>query len=52
MDNLTLLGIVITVVWLGVFGYYFYTSRQQSEIFGDIDELQAILETRERSDES
>ncbi len=52
MDNLTLLGIIITIVWLAVFGYYFYTSRQQSEIIGDIDELQALLETRERTDES
>ena len=52
LDNLTLLGIIITVVWLVVIGYYFYTSRQQSGIIEDIDELRALLDASEQADES
>jgi hypothetical protein len=52
MDNLTLLGIIITVVWLVVIGYYFYTSRQQSRIIEDVDELRALLDAREQADDS
>ena len=52
MDNLTLLGILITVVWLLVFGYYFYVSRQQREIIDDVDELKGLLESREHGEES
>jgi hypothetical protein len=52
LDNLTLLGIIITVLWLVVIGYYFYTSRQQSGIIEDVDELRALLDATEQADES
>lgn len=52
MDNITLLGIVITVVWLIVIGYYFYTSRQQKGIIEEVDELRSLVEAREQVDDS
>ena len=43
MDNLTLIALFIMVLWLAAIGYYFYTSRQQNVISGEIDELREML---------
>lgn len=51
LDNLTLLGIVITVVWLAIIGYYFYVSRKQTEIIEEVDELRNTLQALEQAEE-
>jgi hypothetical protein len=52
LDNLTLIALFLIVLWLAVIGYYFYTSRQQSAISHEMDELREMLgdesETPER----
>lgn len=44
LSNITLLGVAIILIWLAALGYYFYTSRQQTEIINEIDELRTELE--------
>ena len=43
-DNLTLLIVIIALFWLGAFGYYLYTSRQQNQIAEDLDRLNKKLD--------
>lgn len=43
LDNLPLLALIIIVFWLGALAFYFYTSRQQKEIRGDLDALREML---------
>lgn len=50
LENLTLLAIIIIVFWLGALGYYFYTSRQQSDIQDDLTSLRAKLDEFEKND--
>lgn len=47
LENLTYLAIIITIFWLGAIGFYFYTSRQQSEIQDDLASLRAKLDELE-----
>jgi CcmD family protein len=46
-DNLTLLAIIIIVVWVATLAYFFYTSRQQTEIRRELEELREMMEKRE-----
>ncbi len=48
LENLTLVAVVIAVLWLGAFGYYLYTSRQQSSIADDLERLQKKLDEAEK----
>jgi hypothetical protein len=48
LENLTLVVIVIVVLWLGAFGYYLYTSRQQNSIADDLERLQKKLDEAEK----
>lgn len=50
LENLTLLAVVIIVFWLGALAYYFYTSRQQTEIREDLDDLREKLNQLESKD--
>lgn len=50
LENLTLLAVVIIVFWLGALAYYFYTSRQQTEIREDLDDLREKLDQLESKD--
>lgn len=43
-ENLTLLIVIIALFWLGAFGYYLYTSRQQNNIADDLDRLNKKLD--------
>ena len=47
MDNLVLVAVIIIILWLGVMGFYFYTSRQSRELEKEINELRAMLEDTE-----
>lgn len=47
-ENLTLLIVLIVVIWVGAFGYYLYTSRQQKKIADDLAKLQKKLEEDEK----
>ncbi|MBK7896195.1 MAG: hypothetical protein WAS33_01740 [Candidatus Promineifilaceae bacterium] len=47
-ENLTLLIVIIALFWLGAFGYYLYTSRQQNDIANDLDRLNKKLDKSER----
>jgi CcmD family protein len=47
-ENLTLIAIIIIVAWVVTLAYFFYTSRQQSEIREELDELRERLEKQER----
>lgn len=47
-ENLTLLIVIIALFWLGAFGYYLYTSRQQNHIANDLDRLNKKLDKSER----
>jgi predicted negative regulator of RcsB-dependent stress response len=48
LENLTLVVVVIVVLWLGAFGYYLYTSRQQNSIADDLERLQKKLDEVEK----
>jgi hypothetical protein len=43
LSNLTLVALFIIVLWLAAIGYYLYTSRQQSGISQEIEELRDLL---------
>ena len=47
-ENLTLLIVLIIILWLGAFGYYLYTSRQQKGIADELDRLQKKLDEDEK----
>jgi hypothetical protein len=47
-ENLTLLIIIIALFWLGAFGYYLYTSRQQKNIADDLNRLHEKLDESEK----
>jgi preprotein translocase subunit YajC len=44
-DNLIVVAIIVIVLWLGAMGYYFYVSRQQSELKEEIDKLREELDS-------
>lgn len=46
-ENLTLLVVIIALFWLGAFGYYLFTSRQQNNIADDIERLNRKLDQSE-----
>ena len=47
-ENLTLVIILIVILWLGAFGYYLYTSRQQNEIVDELEKLNRNLDEAEK----
>lgn len=47
-EDLTLLIVLIVILWLGVFGYYLYTSYQQKGIADDLERLQKKLDEAEK----
>ncbi len=49
-ENLTPLIVIIALFWLGIFGYYLFTSRQQRTIAKDIDLLNKKLDELEQED--
>lgn len=49
-ENLTLVIGIIVVLWLGAFGYYLYTSRQQKDIVDQVEQLQKKLDEAEKQD--
>lgn len=49
-DNVTLIAIIVIVAWVATLAYFFYTSRQQTEIRGDLDELRERMEKKERGE--
>jgi len=51
LSNITLLSILIIFIWLAAIAYYFYVSRQQSEIIGEIDDLREELDRLEGAQE-
>ena len=42
-DNLVLIAIVITLMWLASFGIYIYTSRQHQDLQQDVESLRKQL---------
>jgi hypothetical protein len=49
-ENLTVVVVLIVILWLGTYGYYLYTSRQQKEIADDLDRLNKKLDEAEKRD--
>jgi hypothetical protein len=49
-ENLTLVIVLIAVLWLGAYGYYLYTSRQQKDIIDDLERLNKKLDETEKQD--
>jgi hypothetical protein len=49
-ENLTLVIVLIAVLWLGAYGYYLYTSRQQKDIINDLERLNKKLDETEKQD--
>ena len=45
-ENLTLIAVVISILWLASFALYLYSSRQQKDLLQDIDTLQHMLEDK------
>ena len=43
-ENLTTIAIITSVLWMGLTGFYVYTSRQQKDIQKDIEELETLLD--------
>ncbi|MCB8926383.1 MAG: hypothetical protein H6652_12240 [Ardenticatenaceae bacterium] len=43
-DDLNLLIVIISLFWLGAFGFYLYTSRQQETIADEVEQLQKKLD--------
>lgn len=48
LDNLTLVALLIIVVWVATLAYYFYVSRQQTEIREELEGLQKLMDQEER----
>ncbi len=44
LDNLMNVGIIISIMWMGLIAFYVYTSRQQKGIQEDIEALEAMLD--------
>lgn len=44
MNNIAILGLGISVLWIFALGFYFYVSRQQRRISDEIDELRQELD--------
>jgi hypothetical protein len=49
-ENLTVVVVLIVILWLGTYGYYLYTSRQQKEIADDLERLNKKLDEAEKRD--
>ncbi len=49
-ENLTLVVVLIAVLWLGVYGFYLYTSRQQEDIVDDLERLNKKMDEAEKHD--
>lgn len=49
-ENLTLLIVLIALFWLGAYGFYLYTSRQQKDIANDLDRLNEKLNKSDKQD--
>ena len=47
-ENLTLVVVLIAVLWLGAYGFYLYTSRQQEDIADDLERLNKKLDEAEK----
>jgi CcmD family protein len=47
-DNLTVLAVIIIAVWVVTLAYFFYMSRQQTEIRDELEELRKMFERKER----
>ena len=43
-ENFTVIVAIIIVLWLGGFGVYLYTSRQQQDLTTQIDDLKRKLD--------
>ena len=43
-ENLTTVAIISSILWMGLIGFYVYTSRQQKDIQKDIEVLEAMLD--------
>lgn len=43
-ENLMVIVVIVVVLWLAGFGAYFYATRQQQNLSGQIDELKKKLD--------
>ena len=44
LENLLLIAVVIMILWVGVLAYYLYTSRQQTDLQKEIEDLRDMLD--------
>lgn len=47
-ENLTLVIVLITVLWVGAYAFYLYTSRQQKNLADDVEQLEKRLDEAEK----
>lgn len=45
-ENLTTIAIIASVLWMGLVGFYMYTSHQQKDIQKDIEALESLLDKK------
>lgn len=50
--SLITIAIIVSVLWLAIFVFYLYTSKQQEQIGDDIERVQRLLDKGELHDES
>jgi Tfp pilus assembly protein PilO len=48
LNNLTVLGLLIIIMWLAALAYNFYVSGQQDDLAEDIDRLEKLLDNSEK----
>jgi CcmD family protein len=44
LENLLLIAIVIMIMWVGILAYYLYTSRRQTDLQKNIENLRGMLD--------
>lgn len=44
LDNLLLIAVVIMIMWVGIMAYYLYTSRRQTDLQKEIEDLREMLD--------
>ena len=49
-ENWTLVVVIIALLWLGAYGFYLYTSRQQQDIVDDLERLNKKMDEAEKRD--
>jgi len=50
LENFTFIIVVVSVLWIGIYLFYLYTSRQQQNISEELGSLQEQLDADETAE--